>query len=405
MIAFMSMILIAFVGLVVDGGELTAQTRASQSAADGAALAAAYDILNTGFSLAEATTLAQKVALQNGVPATDMAMVYLQSDHTSTATTPAQVAYVKADVTHVFTTLFLPIINIDSAQVTTHAEVHLAPANGGCALCILDPSATNAFNFNSSGNFDVVGGPIQVNSNAGVALNAAGQGNLTSTVAINVVGGIGNPSALSNPHSTGRPVIPDPYASVPLPSTLYTVRGPFSSNSSNQTIQPGIYSTLNFGGSGNTTMAAGVYVVTGSLSFTGSGNLDGSSGVMIYLACSAYPTPCTNVAGAGQAGATFSMTGSGNILLKGISVAPYTGMALYSDRNNISATNLSGSGNMDLTGTVYAARSQFTLGGGGALSVASRIVTGQFVMNNTGGSTCSFVATQNYTGTTLVLTR
>jgi len=71
LVAAMSLLLVGFVGLSVDGGEIEAQQRQSQNAADGAALAAATAIINAsnyGYSTTDAQTIAQTVASYSGIP-------------------------------------------------------------------------------------------------------------------------------------------------------------------------------------------------------------------------------------------------------------------------------------------------------------------------------------------------
>ena len=60
--ALLTPVLVAFAGLCIDGGEIAAQARWSQNAADAAALAAAYDITNNGFSLVDASNLGNLLA-------------------------------------------------------------------------------------------------------------------------------------------------------------------------------------------------------------------------------------------------------------------------------------------------------------------------------------------------------
>ena len=109
LVAGMSLVLVAFVGLAVDGGEIQAQQRESQNAADGAALAAATAIINAdnyGYYESDARTIGQTVAGYAGIPTGDVTITF-QDSTGADPNNPAQVVTVKADVTHTFPTLFL----------------------------------------------------------------------------------------------------------------------------------------------------------------------------------------------------------------------------------------------------------------------------------------------------------
>src|SRR5439155_1701144 len=70
LIGLLIVILIGMAGLVVDGGQLTMQYRASQNAADAAALTAANHVTN-GYTETQSTTLATTVAQRNQIPSAD----------------------------------------------------------------------------------------------------------------------------------------------------------------------------------------------------------------------------------------------------------------------------------------------------------------------------------------------
>ena len=229
--ALMSLILVGFVGLVVDGGEISSSARSSQNAADGAALAAAYDILNngshTGYALSNATTIANTVAVANGIPASELTLAYLDATGSVTSS-PTAVQYVKADTSHNFPTLFLPVIGINSAAITNHAKVQLKGTPSNCVICALASAGTG---FSQTGaTVYAYGGPIAVNSIGvgSIAINGAGgvtDANLGGTPAINVaVGGTWTTSGGGsyNPTPTSTIPITDPLATLAQPPSART---------------------------------------------------------------------------------------------------------------------------------------------------------------------------------------
>ena len=165
-VAVSMLILIAFVGLVVDGGEITSEVRVSQNAADAAALAAAWEWADNGQNITSAKALASVVAVKNGIPASDLTVTFLDAAHNPTSI-GSEVAYVDGDGSHQFQTLFLPIINIDSARTTAHAEVQVVGDPYECVVCSLSQSAANALSISST--FAITGGSTVVDSSSASA--------------------------------------------------------------------------------------------------------------------------------------------------------------------------------------------------------------------------------------------
>ncbi len=388
LIAISSLLLVAFVGLVVDGGEVTAQGRASQNAADSAALGAAYELLN-GDTVAQATALARVVAGTNGIPIGDLTLTYLDASGSvlatctstcSAAPSPTLVKTVKGDVTHVFPTLFLPIINIDSAVVVSHAAVTVTAGGGGCAICIMNPSLSGSLAAGGSAPLSATGGGIAVNSTSASAVTGP-----VSAPAIAVTGGW--TGCTCNPTPVRGGPFPDPLASVaPL-----AIAGPSVGNfSGSGTINPGIYGSIT--ATGNLTMAPGNYVVTGAMTIA-SGNFTANN-VFIYFGCSSYPTAC-NV---GQSGGYLNLTSAGVIRMSPPAFGTWSGMLLFSDRNNVAGTTLAGTSDMGVQGTIYSLAAKLTVNGDGLSNNVggTRVIVDRLVTTGGGSMTLSYVPSQNY---------
>lgn len=406
-------ILVGFLGLVIDGGEIASTERSAQNAADGAALGAAYDILNNGANAGyvyptNATNIADSIAVKNGMLAGEVTMTYLQSDGVTTAASASTVAYVKADVNHNFPTLFLPVIGIDSASLTTHAKVQLSYTPAACGICVLGNSGTTLTLAGAT--LTMYMAPIMVNSQSANAISITGTGSLVDsklagvgpTPAINV----GTGGTWNNPGS--GTYTPTPTNATPIGDPLYALVQPpdggkspttnygdqiITNNGNGNTLNPGIYGKLEYTGGGKLIFNPGTYIIKTDLLFNASGKVDGTAGVTFYLACSSYPTPCTS---GGQAGASFTFTNNGKVDLYGEAAGgEYPGMLIMADRNNTSSINWSPASNTATIGTIYAAASPVTIGGAG-YAAYGQIVVNSLTVNTSGGMTVAYYSTQNY---------
>lgn len=384
-----SMLLVAFVGLVVDGGEITAQGRAAQNAADGAALAAAFELINYASPTATASALAEVISQKNGAFPGDLAMSYYDATGAAT-TTPTLVRKVRADVSHSFPTLFLPIIDINSASVSAHAEVNLTVASGVCALCVLATAGTNTLQI-SGGTTAISGGTVRVNSVGVPAGLVSGTLNVTSAGATPATGAVGTWSVSGSASPSPQAAVAsvgDPFSLIPVPSVSGTPTS-YSTSGGSASINPGIYSSITLSGGGTTTMNPGTYVLTGQLQIRGSRNLTANN-VTIYLACSSYPTPCVS----GGSGGNIDVGGNGTINITSPTYGVYQGLTVFSDRNNTGLIKFFGSGTLNTTGSMYAASGPMQFGGGGVIAVNSRIVGNAVTFSS--ASTVTFNQTQNY---------
>ncbi len=201
----------------------------------------------------------------------------------------------------------------------------------------------------------------------------------------------------------------DPLANVPQcgngsPGT--TNYCPTTVRSSGTTaLLPGIYDTIK----DSHTLSPGVYVITGGITLNGNDLIQGD-GVMLYFACSNYPSPCA----VGQNGAGIKATGNGALRITGIrqsdctttaSLCPYVGMMDFADRNNTETQTWRGNGTNEngsasgISGTIYMKAGTMDLRGNG-YQMASQIVTGYFTMNgNPSTVTISYDQSKNYSET------
>ena len=371
MIAALALVLVALAGLVLDGGEITAQYRLSQSAADAAALAAAYQI-TTGHTESVASTQAGLAVVQHGIASSNLTMSYLDGSGVAT-TQSGNVVTVTAKVNYTFPTLFLPVMGIDAATIGATGSVALRGVS--CVICIMDPSSNNALSISGNGtSLTLSGGVLEDNSSSPSAISVGSNGNfLNGGQGVYVVGGVSAPAGTVTPTTTPITTVTDPLSGLAVPSVTGT------QTCTTSPCNPGIYSSLTFNG-GTWTMNPGTYVIAGgNFSVTSNATVSGS-GVTIYLTCSAYPSPCNS---GGQGGS--SMTVSGNFTLSAPTSGTYSGIAVFSDRNNTAGVSVGGQGSLSITGTIYAKSSGISFSGGASGATFQARVIGK-TLSLSGGS-------------------
>jgi len=335
-------VLAGFLGLVIDGGGVAAEQQLVRNAADGAALAGGYSIFRQGSSLAAATTTAQLVVVADGLPSGDLAMAYLDAGGVATAT-PALVRTIRATVTDARKTTFLNVLGIATTQIGAVAQVAgAAGVAAPCALCAMSVSNPGVTLLNGS-QLTVTGGSLIVNSTALPNIDVHRVAILTAPSIVEVVDNVSNAGTITPAPVIGSAVA-DPHPAAPAPSVAGSAVA-YTAPASSATITPGVYSQITVGVGAALTLAAGVYVLTGPITMTG-GSITGA-GVMIYLACSGYPTACP----AGTLGAALNFSG-GALNLSPPTSGTYAGMTVFADRNNIAPITLASTA-LTVTGTWY----------------------------------------------------
>jgi len=344
--ALLSAVLLGFLGLVVDAGQLAAGQQADQSAADGAALAAAYSI-GAGATVPAATTAAGNVLTAVGLPTSALSLSFLDAGGAVTANA-ASVASVAASVSQSRPTFFLGALGIR----TFTAGAASAASVARCALCVMGASGTTVTE-GTSAQVQVSGAPAVVNSNGSPNLSLAASAKLQAP-AVTIAGG--TPSLGSGASITPSPVvgavIGDPLAGLAAPSvagSATTYFSPFSGGSGS--IGPGVYAGIYVFTGYTLTLNPGTYVMTGPLYNLG-GTIQGT-GVLVYLACTSYPAGCSGAGGHVNASA-------GTTTLTAASSGAYSGVAVFADRGD-TATNTVASGQLTVNGALYAVGMPLTL--------------------------------------------
>ena len=373
-VALTMLMFVAFVGLAIDTGYVAWVGEQLQIGADGSALAAAA---HAKLTPDEGRTAAVNLALLNEV-VRDPILLRLNDandpegdivygrynrelrlfDPLSPAVNAVKVVARRTDTSlgGPLPLLFGPIFGVDTVNTERMA---IAMASGGtgaglialadtgeCTL-VISGSATTVV----SGAEDDITGAIQVNSDDPCAICFSGAITV-NTDEINVVGGIcitGGASDLPPEQNEGVEPIPDPLAFLEDPrwdcvdpTDLGTVS---MQGGEIVTIGPGYYSGGLSINNGELTLLPGIYVLDGAgLDVTGSANFF-AEGVMFYI----IGTGAVDLTGTGQV----LITPPDPELYTYPCVEEYEGVAIFQARDNTNESNITGTGNMNLSGSLY----------------------------------------------------
>jgi hypothetical protein len=158
--------------------------------------------------------------------------------------------------------------------------------------------------------------------------------------------------------NAGFAALTDPLAALPVPAVPTTsFAAVHAAGSTSLTLQPGTYvGGISVAGSASVTLLPGLYYLQGGgLSVSNSGSLTGS-GVVIYNA------PASSSDG-------ISVSGLGSVTLSPPASGTYQGISLFQSRTSAAAVNLTNSGVLSMSGTLYAAGAVVNVSGSARLTV------------------------------------
>jgi hypothetical protein len=406
-------VLLGFAALVVDVGLNWAARTSAQSAADSAALAGASRLLVDGPA---AALLTVDDLLNDNVPglplpggwATDGNVANGEvvcwtlpgappgpggdcpdgSNALQVITPPIEVHYA-----------FAPVLGRNSNSIKATAAAGAGPAApNNCVLCLLEPTAPGGLQVLGAGDVNVTGGGIVVNSDNPLALVLSGAGDISANQ-IRVVGGfldsIGG-GRLLPPAEAGGPPVPDPLENLPRPDELPSPPVIRSTTPitvpADQTLPPGIYDSVTVQNNAILTLQAGVYVFKGLNGLTVEDTaqvVNSGDGVTIYLACNAYPAPCSGP------GARFRVRDDGRFLANPPSVGDYAGLSIFADRGNTRTMRLRSTQDLNLAGAIYGPSTPVRMESTGDLSVSSMLVVDSLTLNAVLGPDASVSVSYN----------
>ncbi len=372
--------LVGMVALSVEAGTWYVHKRNLQTAADAAAIGAAYDLAyNNGANLNSA---ASSEASRNGWSAANGSVSVTQP-----ASNEVQVSLTMSAST-LLSQMFL---ETNSVTVGASAGAEVVTDPDFCILA-LHPSASDALQIWGSADLNLAGCGIAVNSNNATAFTMGGNGALTGK-SVHVVGGAdtGGSSAvaLQQGMTTNGRAVTDPYAGVDMPSySGCDETDTWVKSNKSRTIDPGADGIFvmcdGLRVQGDLTLSPGVYVVDGG-DIDIQGSLTGTD-VTIVL---------TDDAGEIRVNANSTMS------LQAPTSGTYAGIAFYQDRaaSTGAYTHLfNGGASMEIEGVLYFPTQYLEFKGGASASggctqiVASKI---KFTGNNDIDSDCTGTGTSD----------
>ena len=345
-VALMLPLLLGFVGLVLDVGNVYAHRRKAQGAADAAAMSGGMVHYLQGTSAAVSS--AYYYAAQNG---------YDNNGQTNTVTVTTPPNCLQVEIGENVTPVFASLVWDGTFTVHARARTCYSSQRIGSTMIVLDPTACNALAFDGNlSRLQVTYGHVHVNSNCSTALNL-GNGNLRSQDPTSIRGGyVAGPNGvmldlagMPQPALLGQPLLPDPLAGLPEPNT---VGMPIRSVPSNPvTLLPGIYpSGISITANRTVYLDPGIYVLRGNLNIGGGTRLVGDN-VLIYLESGSIQL-------AGNGGFDISAPESGD----------YAGVAIFQARGNTSPGAVVGTSDSGLEGIVYMPSAQLSISGNANLA-------------------------------------
>jgi Flp pilus assembly protein TadG len=393
--ALMLVVVLGFVGLGIDMGVMRYEKRMQQTAADGAAIAAATNLAPyTGNQAAALNTSATNGFTDNtgggacGAPPTDLAVgsvtvTVCNPPSSGPHAGPGNTQYVEVFVSSGQPTYFTKIFGVTRETVTaravaTNTSGGTTGTTTGCLYTLGAPSSSiegvnvngNATLFAPScgivdnGNYNTRGNSLQITANSfGVsgASQVSGQGgSVTCTNGASSCPTFGAPAA-GDPMSTVTPPCTTPCAL----GTAITIDGngnftgsgvtyaASGKNSGVYTVSPGTYSSISISGTGggNTVVfSPGTYIIDGSggLTIPGNSTITGN-GVTFYYTGSA----------------TINMTGNPSMTLSAPSTGSYAGILMWQDKldTNTTGPSLGGNSGAQYNGILYFPSDQLTFFG------------------------------------------
>ena len=322
-------------GLATDTIQWTLSKRQLQRAADSAAIAGVYAIVE-GQNISDAVTKDLTYNHTTGIAFSSTPVV------TQPAATSAYTNPVKVDLAIQKRLSFSAMFMAEVPTITASATAAIAPTGKYCVVSLENTSTTGIVD---SGNATLnLGCGMITNSTSLNAAIATGSATVNATP-VAAVGGI--QAARQWGSSTLLPFTvaqADPYAAVtPAPPTTCANSDPKVGPSGSTDLEPGCYKGLTL--NGPVKLKPGVYYVDGGTSSSNPNGLDigaqavvdGTAGVTIVL---------TNVDPASTVIGNLKINGGATVKLTAQDSGPYKGIAVYQDRRAVGDSDSSNSPNL-----------------------------------------------------------
>jgi hypothetical protein len=259
-------------------------------------------------------------------------------------------------------------------------------------MLILDPKSSGSLTASGNGGLTEIGGAILVNSTSSSAVNCNGNGTITAQE-LDVAGGYsgGSSQIITAPISaninTGVSPTPDPYRFLPVPPQPASVNYTYDKTTRTYTLPPGSYGNLPNFTNGDTVIFQQASAGNGGIFYLNNGF--SANGAVIKMDPNTTGGLMIYNAGTGQNDG-ISITGNptGGIILSGLTSGTYAGMVIFQARNAPEPLSITGNGNVNITGNIYAAGATLKMAGNGTgNNICSQYVTQDLVITGNGNLT------------------
>ncbi len=356
----------------VDTIQVALAKRHLQRAADSAAMAGAYSVLQSG---SPTTAVTRDLTFNNP----DNRIVLSGAPTVENAPTVGPFAGNARAVRVVLranrTVPFMSFFTGSTVAVQVEATAAAVPEGTYCVVSLESTSATGvSFSGNTTSD---LGCGVATNSTGPAAISVNGSPTVIASP-IAAVGGVPPASrfgtgSVTLPYS---PPQPDPFANLPsadIPPANRPCRDQYSvgPNQSAPPITPGCYKGMDL--KGTVTLPPGVYYIDGGeLSFGAQANVTGTGVTFILTSSTASTTPSSI--------ATLDMNGGAQLNLTAPSSGPYSGVLVYQHRSAPMTTQqINGNSSSRIDGSFYMPAAEITFNGNAGLEVQCLRLVGRRV--------------------------
>jgi len=373
--------IMAIVVLTVDGGQLFAEKRSTQNAADNAAMAAAYAICEEE----NPSTAALASAVTNGYNNDGVTNTVVLNNPPASGPYVGEDEYSEAIIDSHRSTFFAQLVGVSDLPVTTRAVSRCVLHFDYAVIALNSSNEVRGIEVVGDGNLTVNNGCILSNSThptEAIYESAGGGGSgFIAAECIDAVGGVTCPNCSPAPN-TGVPPISDPLAFImPPPNPGGSCIDANYSGAGTRYLEPGLYCRIRGDSNVSFVLNPGIYYVDGPGGFevTGNSNITGT-GVMIYFSPSAGAVDMSGNAFVNLEACQSTGTYEHQPDLAPLSpwcvgfLSQYSGMLFYADRSYAQSIAMIGNSTWNAVGTIYAAGSFLDLSGNGDVNNLSSMV-------------------------------
>jgi hypothetical protein len=370
-------------GLGVEGGMMYLLRRQAQTAADAAAISGGMELVRgqhaTLVTASRAASAANGFA-NGGTVTVTVNNPPLQGTH---ATDPSAV---EAVVSRPHPLLFASFFNSVDPMISARAVAKVHVAGEACVLA-LRPTAIRGVETSGSASVNLSGCTLAANTKSASALYMSGSGTLYAE-SLWSAGGIyisgSSSTQFEQPPMEYMWPLPDPYASLPIPTGGSCTANNASYSGTTITINPGVYcGGISFGSGANVTLNPGTYYVRdGNFDAKAQAVVQGTGVTIILTGTTASKVGAVDING--NTDVTLSApTGTSDT---------YRGLVFVQQRNGTADSKFNGGSRTKISGGVYFPNTRVTWNGDNTYAapdctqIVAAVVTftGNTTLNNAG---------------------